>query len=91
MKDAKTEIETKYISNKPTINVTIIIDEEAPEKSTFLIDFDKRLQIKKESWDEFNNKTKLSIMLQQLKFVLPTMLINSDKEEFKLPVKEETF
>jgi hypothetical protein len=87
MKDINKETELKYIAGKPTINVTFIIDPEFPEKSTFIVDFDKVLQVEEDEWNELNNKTKLLEKVEHLKQLLPSLMIKRD-EDTKTSIEE---
>lgn len=78
MKDIVEETNLKFISDKPTINVTFIVDPEVPERSTFVIDFDKRLHVEEDDWNELNNKTKLLDKIDALKRMLPDLMIKRD-------------
>ena len=76
-------IQQEYIEDSPTVVVTFIINKENPKNSTYLVDFDRCLHVKEDEWNEMNKNHKLLAMIDNLKLVLPQLMIDRD-ESFNL-------
>ncbi len=81
-------IQHKYIEDSPTVVVTFIINEKHPENSTYLVDFDRCLHVKEDEWNELNKTHKLLAMIDNLKMILPQLMINRDKNFEVIAIKE---
>jgi hypothetical protein len=83
-------IQHEYIEDSPTVVVTFIINEKHPENSTYLVDFDRCLHVKEDEWNELNKNHKLMAMIDNLKLMLPQLMINRDKEFTIIDIEKET-
>lgn len=86
VKSSTQEIGVKWVDDKPTIVVTFIID--GPD-STYLVDFDKRLNLKEPAWIEMEKESRLGAMIDNFKLIIPTLMINREAN-FEVIEIEET-